>query len=137
MQFTTSGDRHTYGQKSPVDRSLHHGNGHDSTVYTERYPLDGVTHSLQTVEMCARLCILAPSCDMFEWDGSSSCKLFPFENRKLLNLFEIIEPDPGFTKAIYVLHCAQAMENIVSNSDFSHNTFERKYSANKVKHFCL
>ena len=77
------------------------------------------------MEICARNCILSQSCDMFEW-APPSCRLFRHENRKLLNLYDLVEEDPTGVASIYVMHCSQTMENLVSNSDLSFHTTERK-----------
>lgn len=111
-----------YVQKTPSDRS-HYGNTalRDSDIKNNRYP-ESYSKSVQTLEACARHCLLTTSCDMFHYTRSS-CYFHPYENRKMANIYDIIEPTTSSNNDIYLLHCAPTSENLVVNNDFfTHST---------------
>ena len=59
MKFITAGPRYAKVQKAAIDRTLHHGNGFDSTVYAARHTLAGVSLYFQiSIILLSRVIII-------------------------------------------------------------------------------
>lgn len=118
MKFLTDANNNYWLQRSPTNRTYYGSLSlRDTEILTDKYPTTGI-NSVTALENCARWCLMSPACDMFEYNAGT-CNIFPQENRKLLNIFDIVEEAAiGSNEAVYVLHCSATSENLVVNNDF-------------------
>lgn len=120
--FQTDSYLKKYVKHNPVDRS-HYGYTalRDYEILNYRYP-DSYYKYVYTLESCTRHCLLTPGCDMFHYT-QTYCYFYPYENRKLSNIYDVIFPTTSSNNDIYLLHCAPTSENLVINNDFfTHST---------------
>ena len=117
MRFMTEANKNTFLQRSTEDRTNFQPLAQRDAQILPRYPTTS-SLSLWNLEACARYCLLSPSCDMFEYN-SGTCTVFPMENRKSLNIYDILEPKPDSSgnERVYTLHCSTVSANLLMNSD--------------------
>lgn len=70
------------------------------------------------LEYCTRLCTLGSGCDMVEFDSSSGiCSFFPHTPLKHHRFSRYTRIAPKTDKAIYVMQCADAQENVLKSNN--------------------
>ena len=78
-----------------------------------------------SLPLCAHFCYSGSGCDMFDYDSDSNeCNFLPHSDLKGRHWFEYAVKSADVNRAIYVLQCSTARENVLSNSDLNLDDLE-------------
>ena len=120
MQFQDQSDIYQYVSPSPVDLRAFEFSYLEENDMKKRYYEARSDQGVQSIEHCARLCLVSRSCDMFQVPhGSTNCKFYANSMQKFTNIYDYLKPSTSYH--VYVLQCSPVSENIIVNSDhFTH-----------------